>query len=270
MIRVFPRKTNASPNDDESFYGLPPVRSDFYPTAMISCTFTYDRTNAEWLAKKWEEAGYNAVLGGPAYGSKTGYFVPGRYLKPGLVITSRGCNNNCWFCSVPKQEGPIRPITITWGWNVLDSNLLQCPEWHVRKVFEMLKKQVKRPVFTGGLEAILLKEWHIELLVGANTERVYFAYDEEDDYEPLVVAAKKMRAAGFKYQRMSCYVLIGYPRDTISKAEERLNQVVKLGIMPFAMLWRNDKGDTKREWRKFQRHWAAPAAVGTKMKAAGW
>ncbi len=102
MIRVFARKTNVSPIDDEAFYDAPPVRSDFNLPAMISCTFTYDKQRAEWLVEKWGNAGYCVTLGGPAYESEVGYFVPGKYLKPGNVITFRGCNNSCWFCRVPK------------------------------------------------------------------------------------------------------------------------------------------------------------------------
>ena len=37
-----------------------------------------------------------------------GDFVPGRYLAPGYVITSRGCPNRCWFCSVWRREGALR------------------------------------------------------------------------------------------------------------------------------------------------------------------
>jgi len=220
----------------------------------------------EWKQK----AGYNVVLGGPAYGSGAGNFISGLFLKSGITITSRGCNNNCWFCYVPKREGSIRPLPVTAGWNVMDSNILQCPEWHIKKVFDMLRVQSQRPVFTGGLESSLLKDWHVDLLYKGKAARIYFAYDTPDDYEPLVIAAKKMRNAGFKYSRLSCYVLIGYPKDTMEKAKNRLQSVVSLGIMPFAMLWKNEAGETNKEWRRFQRSWAAPVAVGCRMKKAGW
>jgi len=269
MIRVFARKTNACPDDTKVFFG-PPSKPGNGEITHISCTFTYDKAKAEKLADQWNNAGYSVSCGGPAYGDIGSEFTPGLYLKQGIVITSRGCNNNCWFCLVPKRQGKLHQLKIKDGWNVMDDNLLQCSHSHIINVFEMLKRQKHRPRFTGGLEAARLKNWHINLLQTAKTERVYFAYDTPNDYEPLIIAAKKMREAGFKYGKMSCYVLIGYPRDTISKAEKRLQSVVSLGVMPFGMLWKNKNGDTNKTWRQFQRHWAAPIAVGAKMKKAGW
>ena len=77
--------------------------------------------------------------------------MPGLYLKHGYTITSRGCHNNCWFCSVPKREGALRELPINDGWNILDDNLLACSENHIRAVFEMLKRQKHKPEFTGGI-----------------------------------------------------------------------------------------------------------------------
>jgi hypothetical protein len=79
-------------------------------------------------------------------------------LKKGYVITSRGCPNRCWFCSVWRREGEvIRELPVTDGWNVLDDNLLVCSENHIRAVFAMLARQRRMPLFTGGLEAAWLK-----------------------------------------------------------------------------------------------------------------
>jgi hypothetical protein len=68
------------------------------------------------------------------------------YLKHGYVITSRGCNNACWFCKVPTREGGLRELPITAGHNILDDNFLGCSEKHIRAVFEMLKTQPKKPI----------------------------------------------------------------------------------------------------------------------------
>ena len=55
-------------------------------------------------------------MGGPAFNMPGGDFVPGMYLKKGYVITSRGCPNRCWFCSVPRREGGrLRELPITEG-----------------------------------------------------------------------------------------------------------------------------------------------------------
>lgn len=200
IARVFPRKTAATPYDDLVFFDSPPMLSlPEIDEVHISVTFTYDKRKAEDLAFQWEIVGVPVKIGGPAYNDPAeGDFVPGRYLKHGYVITSRGCNNKCWFCSAWKREGKLRELPICDGWNVLDNNLLQCSEEHIRKVFDMLKQQNERPVFTGGLEAKQLKPWHCDLLRESKTKRMYFAYDTPDDYEPLVCAGKMLRDAGIK------------------------------------------------------------------------
>ncbi len=150
IIRVFPRKTKASPVDALSFFDEPGL---FVPEASevhVSCTFTEDIQRAEWLAKSWQRTGLPVKVGGPAYDNPGGEFVPGLYLKHGYVITSRGCPNKCWFCSVWRREGEtIRELEIKDGWNVLDDNLLACSEKHIRAVFAMLQKYKSKVEFTG-------------------------------------------------------------------------------------------------------------------------
>jgi hypothetical protein len=179
--------------------------------------------------------------------------------------------HNCWFCAVPKREGGVlRELPITNGWNVLDDNLLACSDSHIRAVFEMLKRQPERPRFTGGLEAKLLREWHVELLRSVRTDRMYFAYDTPDDYEPLVEAGKLLRAGGFSLSshKAACYVLIGYRDDTFDAAEARLCATAMAGFVPYAMLWRCEtSGTTNDDWKQFYRSWSRPQIVGAKMAA---
>jgi hypothetical protein len=150
----------------------------------------------------------------------------------------------------------------------LDDNLLACSEEHIRGLFSMLKRQREKPIFTGGLEARLLKPWHIELLADVKAQRIYFAYDTADDLEPLVAAGKMLNAAGMTRQsrKPNCYVLIGYPGDSFYSAENRLRETWDAGFFPFAMLYRNNDGETEQAWRKFQREWARPAIIASKFK----
>lgn len=256
MIRVFARKTKKSPRDKDAYYGGPPLWQTKEPV-QVSCTFTYDRPRAEMLADQWSAAGYPVEVGGAAYNHPGGPFTRGQFLKPGCIITSRGCNNDCWFCAVPKREGEIREIPITEGHDICDGNLLQCSEQHIRAVFKMLGDQKQKATFTGGLEAALLKDWHIHLLATIKPKIVFVAYDTPDDYEPLVQAAKMLKPAVFtpKSHNLQCYVLIGYPKDTIPKAEKRLREVLSLGLTPFAMLYKDEQGKTKYGWSQFQRQW---------------
>ena len=271
FIRVFPRVTNATPNDDQAYFDGPPLWYAGCDDVHVSCVFTYDKPRAEALADQWSSAGYNVTVGGPAYNDKGGDFVPGRYVKHGMVMTSRGCNNNCWFCSVPKREGKIRELPITEGWNVLDSNLLQCSRGHIRSVFIMLElqKQLGSQIrFTGGLEAAMLEDWHVELLTLLKPYLFYFAYDTADDWDPLRRAAKMVTEAGFNSRQAMCYCLIGYPKDTMDKAEKRLKSVYDLGLLPMAMLYRDYSGKVSCDWAKFQTKWVRPWIIRSRMKSA--
>ena len=272
IVRVFPRRTRATPDDLLAFTGPPP--GEDLPDVRevhVSVAFTYDLDRAYQLAEEWARTGLPIRMGGPAFNEPGSDFIPGRYLKRGYVITSRGCPNRCWFCAVPKREGGVlRELPITEGWNVLDDNLLACSETHIQAVFAMLARQKERPLFSGGLEARLLRSWHVDLLRTVRAKRMYFAYDTPDDYEPLVDAGRLLRQGGISAasHRAACYVLIGYPGDTMEAAERRLTDTWRAGFLPYAMLYRDEKGIVDSEWRKFQRLWVRPAIVMSQLKEA--
>lgn len=199
IARVFPRITNATPRDEYTFADVPGLFLPPIDEVHISVTFTYDIQRAEYLAEQWKHVA-PVKIGGPALNEPGGEFIPGMYVKKGMVITSRGCPNKCWFCQVPKREGGLRELTIKEGNNILDDNLLACSDSHIKKVFEMLKKQkYGRPLFTGGLEARKLKDWHVDLLREIKPKEMFFAYDTPDDYEPLVEAGKKTQRGRIYY-----------------------------------------------------------------------
>lgn len=72
--------------------------------------------------------------------------------------------------------------------------------------------------------------------------RLYTAYDTKDDLEPLIEMGKKLREAGFRpaSHTMRCYVLCGYDGDSFEDAEDRLNQTMQAGFVPYAMLFRGE------------------------------
>jgi hypothetical protein len=192
-----------------------------------------------------------------------GEFEPGRYLREGYTITSRGCPNRCWFCGVWRREGPVRELPIRDGWNVLDDNLLACSEEHIHKVFDMLEAQGRAAEFTGGLEAARLMPWHAEHLRELRPKQLFFAYDTPDDLEPLREAGRMLRGVGFTAasHTLRAYVLIGHPRDTFEAAERRLRETLDAGFLPMAMLYRDEAGRRDPAWARFQRRWARPAIV---------
>jgi hypothetical protein len=271
VLRVFPRKTTATPDDAGVRFGPPSdPQLDEADEVHVSVAFDVDLGKAEELALAWEYVTSNVKVGGPALKDIGGEFTPGMYVKKGLVITSRGCPNRCWFCQAWKNEGNlIRELKIHDGWNLLDNNILACSKGHQTAVFEMLLRQKERPRFTGGLEAALLDGWSVDWLARLKPDYLYFAYDTPEDYEPLASASSLLQEAGvMRGNNCGCYVLIGDRKDTFRLAEQRLNSVMELGYFPQAMLYNRGvhwPKDVCKQWRKFQREWANKIIVGSKV-----
>jgi hypothetical protein len=266
ILRVFPRRTNATPDDEYARIGRPDMLDP--PPGIsevhISVTFTWDIQEGRTLYDLWaQKCDFPVRLGGPAFGDRGSEFVPGRYLKAGNIITSRGCPQACWFCSVPTREGrAIRELRIKDGWKVQDSNLLACSREHIEGVLTMLDRQEKRAVFAGGLEAARLEPWMAKGMREIGADRLYFAFDTPDDEEPLKRAGELLTECGFtRAHHLYAYVLIGYPGDTKRKAWARLRTVWAYGFCPYAMLFRNQRGRVEKEWRAFQRLWVRPAII---------
>ena len=267
LIRVFPRRTKATPDDDLVRFAAPNL-FDEADEVHVDVTFTADKSCGERLAEYWKPVA-PVKVGGVAYGDPGQEFVPGRYIKQGYTFTSRGCPRRCWFCSVWKRDPIPRLLPIQEGWNVLDDNLLACPEPHVRAVFAMLGRQKRRIEFTGGLEARALEDYQVGLLANLKPRpNCFFAYDPGDPFETLKSAADRLIAAGFTAcsHRLRCYILIGYPKDSFALAEKRLRDMVSIGFTPHAMLWQPETPSAERyrptqEWRRFQRRWARPAII---------
>lgn len=270
IARVFPRMTSMSPRDDLAFFGPPTIETMGMDidAVHVSVTFTWDLEKAEELYEQWQLLGVPVEVGGPAFDDRMGDFTPGMYVREGCVFTSRGCQKDCWFCSVPKcAHGVIKELPICDGYNIMDDNILGTSEAHFRAVIDMLKRQKERAVFSGGLEPSFLQPWQAELLREVNPKTMYTAYDTKDDHESIRQMAKILWEAGFspKGHQVKCYCLCGYEGDSFDEAEKRMRQIMDVGFLPFAMLYRDDQGETDKEWRKFQREWANAFIVGKKF-----
>ena len=265
IIRVFPRQTKATPTDDMAFVGPPPFEA-MLPEAdevHISCTFTWDKPEAEYLAGEWEKHYLNVTVGGPAYDDPGGEFIPGMYLEPGYVITSRGCPNKCSYCYVPEREGAIRELPITEGHDVLDNNLLATSKNHQSKVFWMLRCQKRATRFTGGLEACRVNDLVVKELTKLRIDILYLAYDQLIEKVDVRLAIQRLRGIGLTQRQIGCYVLVGYQDDTPEKAYERLMWVFDTGATPYAMYYRGDNGTLRipQEWKKLVRIFSRPPLI---------
>lgn len=148
----------------------------------------------------------------------------------------------------------------------MDDNLLACSEKHVAAVFEMLHKQPERSAFTGGLEAARITPEIALELKRLNPKPIFTAYDSDLRLDHVRKAGEILQLAGFNYEIIRCYVLIGFPGDTKPEAYRRIKQAWDAGFMPMAMLYRDESGRTSREWRQFQKAWVRPASIKAIIK----
>lgn len=269
IIRVFPRRTSYTPEDAYVFIGQPPFPALIpeHDEVHVSCTFTWDKRYCEELAFQWEAATNKPVkLGGPAFGSPAEGFVPGLYIKPNIVFTTRGCNNNCPWCIVPKLEGKLKELPIYPGNWIQDNNFLQADRAHKDKVFDMLRGQ-KAICFKGGLEADMIDDHFVNAVTSLRIKELWLACDTDANLPAFRKACKKLRKAGFSREKIKCYAL-SYGRD-MEADEARCRQIYEAGAMPFMQLYRdfsNSKTEYSKEWNAFARQWQRPAAIRAHME----
>lgn len=233
----------------------------------ISCIFSWDRPWCEDFRYQLEgRVKVPIKIGGPAYGSSATDFVPGMYLKRNIIFTTRGCNNNCPWCNVPKLEGRLKELPILPGNWIQDNNFLQANRTHKEKVFDMLKKQ-RGICFKGGLEADLIDEHFISGIRDLKIAELWLACDTDARLPEFKKACERLKNAGFSRDKIKCYCLsYGKNRD---KDNARAEAIYEAGAMPSVQLYR-DFSDTKtkysRDWEQWARSWQRPAAIKAHME----
>ena len=272
ILRVFPKKTSYTPIDKLTYYpnGIfqAPMFELFpeFGEIHISCSFTWDKAFCRKLQEEWQVFTDKPVkLGGPAFGSVAEDFTPGLYLKPNIIFTSRGCNNNCPWCIVPRIEGKLKDLPIVPGNIIQDNNFLQTSRRHKEKVFEMLRTQ-KNICFKGGLQANLIDDHFVDNVTSLKISELWLACDTDASMSGFKKGCEKLQKAGFSREKIKCYALIG---DDMDKNEARLQEIYHAGAMPFAQLFREfteQKTEYPREWKQFARQWQRPAAIKGHME----
>jgi len=261
IIRVFPRKTTMTPSDDYVFIGDPPLWRPRADEVHVSVTFTWDIEEGYRLHDAW--ANYYPIvrLGGPALGDPGNGFKPGMYIKPGVVFTSRGCPKRCPWCLVQKREGGLRLLPIVSGHIVQDNNLLAAPKEHQEQVYAMLRAQRRKVSFPGGFDARLLDDWVADQMRSLRIKELFLAADTKAALVPLRTAVGKL--SFLNRRQLRCYVLIGFDKDTVFQAQGRLEDVWRIGCLPFAQLYQPPDRyiEYSREWRNLARQWSRPAIM---------
>lgn len=270
ILRVFVKRTSQTPVDNYVRIGIPDLfRPKDIDEVHISALFTWDKEEAYKLQKDYLQYYPKVLIGGPAFtdNSYDQNFYPGRYVKRGVTITTRGCNNNCPWCLVPKSEGRFKEINIELGNIIQDNNILLASRSHLQKVFQMLRTQ-RQIRFLGGLDKRLLKDWHIEELKSLKIFELWLSFDSWDNRKEFIKIIEKLKKSGFKRNQIRCYVLAGF-NEPIRASEDRLKFVYECGALPYIQIYQpiSEKkrfaGETSREDNLFVRRWSRPAIIKT-------
>jgi hypothetical protein len=261
IIRVFPHKNSFTPMDDMAFIGDPPLFRPHADEVHISIAFTWDILEGYRLQSAWSQYYKVVLIGGPAFGNIPECFIPGFYVKPGIIFTTRGCNNHCPWCLVPKNEGRLIEIKdIAEGWMIQDNNLLQASHQHIENVFAMLRRQSKAAIFSGGLQANLINDWFVDQLRTIRVESIFLAADNIGALKPLELALAKL--SFLDRRRLRVYCMIGMD-EKLDQATNRLQKIWELGGLPFAQLYQPPERyiEYSHEWKALVREWSRPAAM---------
>jgi hypothetical protein len=129
----------------------------------------------------------------------------------------------------------------------------------------MLQTQ-RRIEFSGGLSAGLLTWEDAEQLRSLRIHQLFFACDTKGAIYSLRNASELLK--GLDRNKLRCYVLLAFNRQTISEAKEHLENVWQAGFMPHAQLYQpSDKLiEYPKEWRTLARNWSRPAIMKTLHK----
>lgn len=261
ILRVFPRRTSHTPHDSMAFVGDPPLERPEADEVHVSCVFTWDKPAVERLKLAWGQYYPVVKLGGPAYDDHGNGFIPGMYVKRGIVYNMRGCNNQCPWCVAWRREGSARAIPITEGNDEQSNNLLQCDYSHIDAVFDMLTSQHK--VTLAGIEAVRVNERWAERIRSLHLSQIFLGCDTPEAIR-YVRRALNLLQLPPNSRKARCYVLLKYdPTETMVQALIRLLQVWEAGAIPFAQLYQPvDKKITYPvEWTRFARTFQRPAAT---------
>lgn len=209
--------------------------------AFLSVVFTWHLPQAYSLCCWYGQQGYRVRVGGVAVKQMPEYLSQVAEIGGDIDVlwrhnslatfTSRGCVRKCAFCAVPIIEGSLvelsdfvpKPI-------VCDNNILACSRGHFEAVVDCLKP-LRGVDFNQGLDARLLKSYHLERLKELDLAVLRFAWDDVGMESQVMSAIDATVRAGFPRPKIRCYILFNF-KDTPEDALYRCNTLKQMGILP--------------------------------------
>jgi hypothetical protein len=181
-----------------------------------------------------------------------------------LIFSSRGCDNSCAFCAVPRLEGKLNSAKRSIKRLVhprhtriilLDNNFLQSPHW--RNICNELEELDKYVDFNQGLDARLITDEvakrlsNIKLQSGS-TIKIRLAYDRRGAGPVVEKAIDRLERHGIRRRDVMVYVLYNYKNDP-EDFFQNVRDVLNWGAVAYPM--RYEPLNALRKNRHIDRHW---------------
>ena len=161
---------------------------------------------------------------------------------------TRGCPNNCSFCSVSKKEGrcSVKVADLSEFWNgqkfikLLDPNILACKDRI--DLLKQLRDSKAKVDFTQGLDARFITEEVAYLVKDIRKEAVHFAFDFMENEKAIIKGLKTY--ADICGLPSSCsdkavYMLTNY--DTTHEEDMyRIKMIESCGFVPDVRVYRKN------------------------------
>lgn len=167
---------------------------------------------------------------------------------------TRGCPRGCPFCIVAAKEGRAsrKVADLREWWNgqknieLLDPNILACPDWC--DLLGQLADCKARVNINQGTDIRLMTEAKCEALNRINLKMIHFAWDGNDDLEPLFKKFAPLLKQKERNRRV--YVLVNF-YTTMEWNLHRIYTLRDCGYDPYVMVY--DKPNASKEIRRLQR-----------------
>ncbi|MDO3380398.1 radical SAM protein [Geoalkalibacter halelectricus] len=237
LLHIYPEAVVGGPGWD--------VKSTL-PPEVESCRPDYDLYSAEFTASRLK--GRTATRMDKAI----------RIVNSGLGFSSRGCNRECGFCSVPKNEGKLRqaaPIAelINPHSNVLtllDNNLCADP-LALDKLAEIRERGLTVNI-TQGIDVRALTPDLVQALSEVkHFGNLHFAWDQPQQ-ESMVFRGIQLLSNWIKPYDQTCFVLTGF-RSSFDEDMMRVRKLHEKKVRPYVQVFNdNEAGDLRlkhfRRW----------------------
>jgi hypothetical protein len=227
------------------------IMRGYYPQAIICGTGSDDwRTVEQYLGvPEWEQYDYSIY---PDFEHSIGF-------------SQRGCRLSCSFCVVPKKEGKVLGLNrLAQIWrgdpypkklHLLDNDFFGQPAWQER-CDEAISGDYQI-CLNQGINVRLIHREGAKMLRRMKyrddqfkTPRVYTAWDNRKDEQVFKRGIGYMLEAEIPPRHILVYMLCGYwPGETLEDCMYRFEEMKKIGLMPYPMIY--DKNN--KTLRRFQR-----------------